>query len=42
MDYEWEIENVNLELYSFEIIQQLICKKIASIILQAEKEICTL
>ena len=40
MDYEWEIENINLD-YNFEILQQVICKKIANVIIKSEKEICT-
>ena len=40
MDYECEIENVNLDLYSFEIIQQIICRKIANVIIETEREIC--
>ena len=41
MDYEWEIENVNLDLYSFEVLQKIFCKKIANVIIQNENEICT-
>lgn len=36
MDYEWELENVNLDIYSFEILQQIICNKIANVIIRTE------
>ena len=41
MDYEWEIENINLDLYDFEVMQKIICKKIANVIIQTERQICT-
>lgn len=41
MDYEWEIENVNLDLYEFKVLQQIICKKIANILIQTEGKSCT-
>lgn len=36
MDYEWEIENVNLDLYVFEVLQDIFCKKYASVLIHTE------
>lgn len=36
MDYKWEIENINLDLYKFEELQNIFCKKIATIIVNLE------
>ena len=41
MNYEWEIENINLDLYEFEVLQQIICKKLANILIQSEGKSCT-
>lgn len=36
MDYEWEIENINLDLYSFEDLQDIFCKKYANVLIYTE------
>lgn len=42
MVYEWEIENVNLDLYSFEALQEIFCKKIANVLIHNEQESYTI
>lgn len=42
MDYKWEIENVNLDLYDFDTMQKIFCKKIANVIIQSKKQNCAI
>lgn len=42
MDYEWEIEHNYINELDFEELQQIICEKIANIIIKIEKGICTI
>jgi len=42
MDYEWEIEHNYINELDFEELQQIICEKIANIIIKTEKGICTI
>ncbi len=42
VDYKWEIENVNLDLYDFDTMQKIFCKKIANVIIQSKKQNCAI
>lgn len=42
MDYEWEIEHSNLDSLSYEDLQEIICKKIANVIIRTENLNCTI